>query len=58
MLILSRKIGETVVIADNIMVTVVDIDRGKIRLGIEADPSIPVHRKEVWDEITQGLKQE
>ena len=36
MLVLSRKLGEKIYIGDNICITVVDIDRGKIRLGIEA----------------------
>ena len=36
MLVLSRKLGEKIYINDNICITVVDIDRGKIRLGIEA----------------------
>ena len=36
MLVLSRKLGEKIFIGDNICITVVDIDRGKIRLGIEA----------------------
>ncbi len=44
---LSRKIGERIVIADNITVTVLDIDRGKIRLGVEAPADVPVHREEL-----------
>lgn len=36
MLVLSRKLGEKIYINDNICITVVDIDRGKIRLGIKA----------------------
>ena len=45
MLVLSRKLGEKIYINDNICITVVDIDRGKIRLGIEAPRDIPIFRK-------------
>lgn len=47
MLVLSRKLGEKILIGDNISITVVDIDRGKIRLGIEAPRSVPVFRQEL-----------
>lgn len=47
MLVLSRKLGEKIVIGENICITVIDIDRGKIRLGIEAPRNIPVYRQEL-----------
>lgn len=47
MLVLSRKLGEKIVIGENICITVIDIDRGKIRLGIEAPRTIPVYRQEL-----------
>jgi carbon storage regulator len=47
MLVLSRKLGEKICIGDNICITVVDIDRGKIRLGIEAPRDVPVFRQEL-----------
>jgi carbon storage regulator len=47
MLVLSRKLGEKIHIGDNICITVVDIDRGKVRLGIEAPRNIPVYRQEL-----------
>jgi carbon storage regulator len=47
MLVLSRKLGEKICIGENICITVVDIDRGKIRLGIEAPREIPVFRQEL-----------
>jgi carbon storage regulator len=47
MLVLSRKLGEKIVIGDNIVVTVVKIDRNQIRIGIEAPPEIPVYREEI-----------
>jgi carbon storage regulator len=47
MLVLSRKLGEKICIGNNICITVVDIDRGKIRLGIEAPRDVPVFRQEL-----------
>jgi len=47
MLVLSRKLGEKIVIGDNIVVTVVKIDRNQIRIGIEAPHDIPVYREEI-----------
>lgn len=47
MLVLSRKLGEKIYINDNICITVVDIDHGKIRLGIEAPREVPIFRKEL-----------
>jgi carbon storage regulator len=47
MLVLSRKLGEKIYISDNICITVVDIDRGKIRLGIEAPRNVPIFRQEL-----------
>jgi carbon storage regulator len=46
-LVLSRKLGEKIYIVDNIFNTVVDIDRGKIRLGIEAPRDVPIYRQEL-----------
>jgi carbon storage regulator len=47
MLVLSRKLGEKIFIGNNICITVVDIDRGKIRLGIEAPRDVPIYRQEL-----------
>lgn len=58
MLVLSRKIGECLVINGNIKVTVCEIERGKVRIGIDADPSIPVFRGEVWERIAEDRKPE
>ena len=51
MLVLSRQRDETIMIGDDIEVTVVDIRGDKVRLGINAPKEIPVHRKEVYDAI-------
>jgi len=51
MLVLSRQKDQTIMIGDNIEITVVDIRGDKVRLGIAAPSHIPVHRKEVYDAI-------
>ena len=48
MLVLSRQRDETIMIGDDIELTVVDIRGDKVRLGIKAPPHIAVHRKEVY----------
>lgn len=47
MLVLSRKKNESIVIDDNIVITVVEIRGDKVRLGIQAPREVPVHRSEV-----------
>ncbi len=47
MLVLSRKLGEKICIGENICITVVDVERGKIRLGIEAPRDVPIFRQEL-----------
>ena len=47
MLVLSRKLGEKIQISENITITVLEIDRGKIRLGIDAPRSVTVLRQEL-----------
>jgi len=51
MLVLSRQKDETIMIGDDVEITVVDIRGDKVRLGISAPPHIPVHRKEVYEAI-------
>lgn len=51
MLVLSRKREERIMIADNIVITVLDIRGDKVRLGIEAPAEVPVHRREVYEAI-------
>ena len=53
MLVLSRQRDETIMIGDEIEITVVDIRGDKVRLGITAPRQIQVHRKEVYDAIRQ-----
>lgn len=54
MLILSRKIDESIRIGD-IKVTIINIQRDKVKLGIEAPKNIPVHREEIYNEIKGGI---
>lgn len=51
MLVLSRKKDESIIINNDIMITVVDIRGDKVRLGINAPKEVSVHRQEVWEAI-------
>lgn len=51
MLVLSRHRDESIMIGDNVMITIVDIRGDKVRLGIDAPHEIPVHRQEVYEAI-------
>ena len=51
MLVLSRHRDESIMIGDEIVVTIVDIRGDKVRLGIDAPQDIPVHRQEVYEAI-------
>jgi carbon storage regulator len=50
-LALTRKIGERIVIGDNIIVTIVDIKGDSIRVGIDAPKAVKIYRGEIYDEI-------
>lgn len=47
MLVLSRRVGEEIVIGDNVRIVVVKIERGRVKLGVEAPGSVPVDREEI-----------
>ncbi len=51
MLVLSRKKDESIVIDDNIIITVVEIRGDKVRLGIQAPKEVPIHRMEIYTAI-------
>ena len=57
MLVLSRHRDESIMIGDNVVVTIVDIRGDKVRLGIDAPQDIPVHRQEVYDAIKRENQQ-
>lgn len=56
MLVFGRRLDESITIGDNIKITVIDIAHGVVRLGIQADRSIPVHRTELYEKIQKGRK--
>jgi carbon storage regulator len=56
MLVLTRRTDERIVIGDDIIVTVVRIKDGKVRLGIQAPNEVAVHRKEIYDKISEHEK--
>jgi carbon storage regulator len=60
MLVLSRRIGEEIIIGPDIVLTIVDIRGDKVRLGLQAPIEIPIHRREVAEAIAleQLLKAE
>lgn len=51
MLVLARKVGQKIVIGDGIEVTIVEIRDEQVRIGISAPRSVPVHRKELLEQI-------
>lgn len=51
MLVLSRHRDESIMIGDDVVITIVDIRGDKVRLGIQAPAEVPVHRQEVYDAI-------
>ncbi len=53
MLILTRRVGESIVIGDDVTVTIVEAGRDHVRIGIDAPRSVPVHRQEVYAAISQ-----
>lgn len=57
MLILSRKIGESIVIDGRIHVTVMRVEGEVVKVGIAAPSEVPVHRKEVYEEIQRSNQQ-
>ena len=51
MLILTRRVGETVVIGDDVTVTVLGVKGNQVRLGVNAPREVAVHREEIFDRI-------
>jgi len=57
MLVLSRQKDESIIIGDDIEITIVDVRGDKVRLGITAPREIPVHRREVYEAIQREKKE-
>ena len=56
MLVLSRKMNQSIMIGDNVRVIVVSVDRDQVKIGIEAPKDVSVHRSEIYEEIQKGKK--
>ena len=54
MLILTRRIGESIRINDDVSITILGSKNSQIRLGINAPREIEVHREEIWNKIQEG----
>ena len=57
MLILTRRIGETLNISDNIQVTVLGVKGNQVRIGVTAPKDVPVHREEIYERIKKEKKE-
>ena len=51
MLILTRRLNETIVVGDDVKITILGVKGNQIRLGIDAPKEISVHREEIWEKI-------
>jgi len=53
MLVLTRKVGEKILVGDDVVVSVVEVNRGSVRLGVEAPQSVSILRYEVYERIQE-----
>ena len=58
MLILTRRVGETVVIGNNVTVTVLGVKGNQVRLGVKAPKDVSVHREEIFERILNEQKEQ
>jgi carbon storage regulator len=57
MLILTRRVNESLWIGKDVKVTILGLKGNQVRIGIDADKSIPVHREEIWKKIQEEQQQ-
>lgn len=57
MLILTRRVGETMMVGDDITVTILGVKGNQIRIGVNAPKDVPVHREEIYQRIQEGRPQ-
>lgn len=57
MLALSRKKGDSIIVNENIEIVIIDIGKEQVKIGIKAPKSIPIYRKEVFEQITNENKE-
>lgn len=57
MLVLTRRIGETIRIGDDVSVKILEIQRGQVRVAIDAPRTVPVHREEVYQAVQEENRQ-
>ncbi|HMA65976.1 MAG: carbon storage regulator CsrA [Fibrobacterota bacterium] len=57
MLVLTRKLGESIRIGDNVVIKIVDLDGRHVKLGIEAPKNVSVNREEIYDRIQKENKE-
>ena len=53
MLVLTRRPGESIVVGENIVVTVIEIKGGQVRIGIDAPREVDVYREEIYEQVRQ-----
>jgi len=56
MLILTRRIGESLYIRDDVQITVFGVKRNQVRIGIKAPKTTPIHREEIYEKIKRSGK--
>jgi carbon storage regulator len=57
MLVLSRRINETIMIGDNVAMTILSCSDNRVKVGLTAPKDVPIHRKEIYDLIQRASEQ-
>jgi len=56
-LVLTRKVGETIRIGDDVSISIIEVQNGQVRVAIDAPREIPVHREEVYQQVQAENRQ-